>query len=158
MTRTGVPYGTAEYMPPELLVGKSKHTDYSLEKAQDVWAFGIVMYAVLFADLPWCRADRDDADFALFALNGIREHMGPWCLLSMPLLKLYRQMLTIHPNARTSFDSIKGFFVGSLPWLADEEQDQADAAAAGGNGGGGGGGGSCATGDARSMSTEGDLV
>jgi len=144
-TRTGVPYGTAEYMPPELLVGKSKFTDYTLEKAQDVWAFGIVMYAVLFADLPWSRADRDDPDFALFAENGIRDHIGPWCLLSSPLIKLYRQMLIIHPSRRTTFVSIKAFFVGSLPWLADEEHAMLEAPVEG-------------AGESAAMGTEGDLV
>lgn len=124
--RPGVPYGTAEYMPPELLVGHSASGSYTLTKEQDVWAFGIVMYAVLFADLPWERADRDDGDFALFAEFGIRAHIGPWCLLSSPMLTLYRKMVAIHPSRRTKFENITEFFSSDLPWLEDEEAGMAE--------------------------------
>jgi serine/threonine protein kinase len=74
----------AEYMPPELLVGQSKTSKHTVTKAQDVWAFGIVMYAVLFADLPWSRADRDDPDFALFVCCSLSLSLS----LSLPLLAL----------------------------------------------------------------------
>lgn len=117
-------------MPPELLVEKSQFTNYKVEKSQDVWSFGIVMYAVLFADLPWSRADRYDPDFSLYVEHQIGDHMGPWCLLSTQLLTLYRRMLAIHPTRRTNFDTINDFFVGGNPWLADEELDQLKASTA----------------------------
>jgi hypothetical protein len=70
--------------------------------------------------------------------------MGPWILLSTPLLSLYKSMLVIHPSRRTTFIDIWGFFHGGQPWLADEEEEEEEGALQGGGGGGDGTGSSTA--------------
>ena len=62
---------------------------YTLQPVQDVWSFAAVLYAILFADLPWAMARHDDPDFRAFVRLGMREDMAPWCLLSRPLKVIF---------------------------------------------------------------------
>jgi len=122
--RRGIPYGTKEYMAPELLTGMSKASLYKITAAQDVWSFAIVLYAVLFADLPWSTAYLGDPDFANYAENGIADHMAPWCLLSLPMRDLMRQLLSVSPHRRPTFHQVADFFASKTPWLSDEEVEE----------------------------------
>jgi len=123
-TREGVPYGTAEYMAPELLTLPLSSPVYRISQAQDCWSFGVVLYAVLFADLPWVRADNSDADFAMFVRDGITDHSPPWSLLSSPMRDLFRGMLALNPQRRTTFAVILQYLRSGGPWLQEVDSDE----------------------------------
>ena len=52
----------------ELQDGFAKSLEYDA-KAVDVWACGVVLYAMLTNGLPWTRAGREDQDYQLY-VNG----------------------------------------------------------------------------------------
>ena len=64
--RRGKPHGTSSYMPPEYIAITKHETEYVMRCAADKWAFGIVIFAVAFADLPWDKARSNDQDYAEF--------------------------------------------------------------------------------------------
>lgn len=100
-------------MAPELLNRKTTNP-YHIEKSQDVWSFGIVLYvlcldignfkvyysptmcpryAVLFADLPWEKAKPKDADFRLFCtLGGVSPRLHPFHFTSPPMMQFLRMV------------------------------------------------------------------
>ena len=108
-------------MPPELVSDKnSASSTYRVSTAFDVWSFGICLYAVLFADLPWLSANaEEDADFYHFCASGISES-APWTLLSEPMCRLIRRTLVVRPERRVTMAEIHSFFLADEPWLADE--------------------------------------
>jgi serine/threonine protein kinase len=72
--------GTAPYMAPELLM-RSQH-QYTVEPSHDVWGFGIILYAVFFADLPWECAMFQEADYAKFLKHRRTLNLCVCCHLS----------------------------------------------------------------------------
>lgn len=108
--RHGSATGTGAYMAPELLNRKTVNP-YSIEKSQDVWSFGIVLYAVLFADLPWEKAKPKDADFRLFCtLGGVSPRLHPFHFTSPPMMQFLRMILNIIPKHRPTMANCVDFF------------------------------------------------
>ena len=64
--RRGKPHGTSAYMPPEYIAVTKHTTEYVVRCAADKWAFGIVIFAVAFADLPWDKATSNNQDYVEF--------------------------------------------------------------------------------------------
>eukprot|EP00049_Salpingoeca_infusionum_P018108 m.355795 g.355795 ORF g.355795 m.355795 type:complete len:344 (-) comp17343_c0_seq1:445-1476(-) len=79
------PEGTLPYMAPEMLDGTCSctciHRKYHkvvhtcagvlVTQAVDVWALGLVLYATLYADLPWDAASPTDKDYAYYCKTGV---------------------------------------------------------------------------------------
>eukprot|EP00051_Salpingoeca_urceolata_P010713 m.131641 g.131641 ORF g.131641 m.131641 type:complete len:544 (+) comp16824_c1_seq4:132-1763(+) len=88
--------------------------------AADAWAFGIVMYAVLFGDLPWETADAEcDPDFRWFCQSGgVRDDVWPFSTLSPELCGLLGGLLQPVPQLRWSLAQAAGVLALNGPWFA----------------------------------------
>lgn len=122
--RCGCPYGTSAYMAPELIKVRSRSAAYSVTKAQDVWSFGVVMYAVLFNDLPWEKASENDADYAdMLHQGGIQRGLPQQEVLSVQMRKFMCGMLAVDPAERITMQEVADFLGGesrAAPWLASD--------------------------------------
>jgi serine/threonine protein kinase len=104
--RHGTATGTGAYMAPELVNRKST-TPYHLREAHDVWSFGIVMYAVLFSDLPWEKARPRDEDFKLFCKKGgVSSKLYPFNTVTSAMRALLRGVLAIKASSRPSMAAV----------------------------------------------------
>jgi serine/threonine protein kinase len=109
--------GTRQYMAPETLAGS-----HTVCPAQDVWSLGIVLYAMLFADLPWERAREGDVEYEYYCLT---RALGPAGMLSAPLTSLMARMLEPDPEQRiTLAEVIKFFSDNSQPWFSTDKAVQ----------------------------------
>jgi len=118
---TGRATGTESYMPPELINRVSAST-YTINPAQDIWGFGVVMYAMLFSDLPWERARPRDPDFAFFCKKGgVSVRMHPFQYISPRLRTLVKSILAIVPKNRPSMGTIIEFIKkDTTQWFASD--------------------------------------
>ena len=104
--RHGTATGTGAYMAPELINRRSS-TPYHLQEAQDVWSFGIILYAILFSDLPWEKARLKDEDFKLFCKKGgVSSSLYPFNTVASPMRALLRGVLAIKASQRPSMVDI----------------------------------------------------
>lgn len=120
--RHGPATGTGAYMAPELV--NRKHTiPYTIEEAQDVWSVGIVLYAVLFADLPWEKAKPRDKDFHLFCRKGgVSSRLHPFNVVSPPMRQFLSMVLNILPKQRPSMDAVVDFFSRKYAWYNGDKR------------------------------------
>ena len=99
-TRVGRATGTGAYMGPEL-VNRSSSTPYKIRANQDTWSFGVLLYAILFQDLPWEKAKMRDGEFAKYCARGVNL-LYPFNLLTGGMRMLMSQIMSIHPQDRPS--------------------------------------------------------
>eukprot|EP00040_Diaphanoeca_grandis_P044665 m.13183 g.13183 ORF g.13183 m.13183 type:complete len:348 (-) comp9620_c0_seq1:56-1099(-) len=118
---TGRAQGTESYMPPEL-VNRRSADPYFIAPSQDTWGFGIVMYAMLFSDLPWEKAKPRDNDFAFFCKKGgVSVKMHPFQYISPRLRLLIKSMLAVLPKNRPSMKTVVEFVSkDKTPWFASD--------------------------------------
>eukprot|EP00049_Salpingoeca_infusionum_P022052 m.5224 g.5224 ORF g.5224 m.5224 type:complete len:375 (-) comp4861_c2_seq1:303-1427(-) len=115
--------GTACYMSPEQIYCDSANIPYEYHPAADVWGLGIVLYAMLFADLPWERAASTDRDFAKFCRRGgFKRSRQPFNMLSVPLYDMLSRMLSVDPHTRCTMVEVVEFFATPTPWFVVEVQ------------------------------------
>lgn len=119
--RHGPATGTGAYMAPELI--NRKHSiPYNIEFAQDVWSVGVVLYAVLFADLPWEKAKPRDKDFNLFCRKGgVTSRLHPFNYVSPPMRQFLGMILNILPTQRPTMDQVKEFFSRKYTWFVADK-------------------------------------
>ena len=104
--RHGTATGTGAYMAPELINRRST-TPYQLQEAQDVWSFGIILYAILFSDLPWEKARLKDDDFKLFCKKGgVSSSLYPFNTVASPMRALLRGVLAIKASQRPTMTDV----------------------------------------------------
>ncbi|TRY77392.1 hypothetical protein TCAL_00140 [Tigriopus californicus] len=90
------------YCPPEL-VAKHANEYYQVDKVQDVFQFGIVLFFCLFGILPWQRADVTDPYYSeFFAWRSKKtskppKHFKPMTTRSQ---KLFRKLMDVDPAKR----------------------------------------------------------
>jgi len=114
--RVGTATGTGAYMAPELVNRKST-SPYHLREAHDVWSFGICMYAMLFADLPWEKARPRDDDFALYCnKGGVSSKLYPFCTVTKPTRALMSKLLAIKASNRPAMERVVRFLQQGFPW------------------------------------------
>eukprot|EP00037_Helgoeca_nana_P031314 m.398557 g.398557 ORF g.398557 m.398557 type:complete len:777 (-) comp28372_c0_seq10:45-2375(-) len=114
--RAGKPHGTMPYMAPELLFA-SASASHTLTGALDMWSFGIVLYAVIFAELPWNQANERDVDFVSFVSHPDIHISEPWSLLHPQLRECILAMLSVSAGHRRSAVNVGIALRG--PWLLD---------------------------------------
>jgi serine/threonine protein kinase len=121
-TRLSAPIpGTACYMAPEQIQCDAMKQPYEYNTSADVWGIGIVLYAMLFADLPWERASPTDKDFARFCRRGgFKRSRQPFNMLSPRLFDILSRMLAVDPRSRCSMDEVVAFFSIHHPWFITE--------------------------------------
>ena len=73
--RRGPAQGTGAYMAPELFECGPEQV-HTLSQANDVWSFGVLLYACLFRDLPCESARASDPDCVAFTECGGLLHPG----------------------------------------------------------------------------------
>lgn len=111
--------GTELYMAPELLRSQPCNTP------QDVWAIGLVIYAALFADLPWDRASRRDPLFVAYQSAGRLPGKAALELLTPAFHNLLLRMLDPNPQTRASLEQIAAFIDSNAPWFRCQESPAA---------------------------------
>eukprot|EP01147_Barroeca_monosierra_P010889 gene10889-2964_t len=100
---------------------KSPAAVYTYTGSVDIWGLGLVLYATLFADLPWDRATMSDRDFRVYVKRGgFPKDEHPYSLLTPSALGALQAML--HPDAsrRWTIDQAFSFFSHdrkTLPWF-----------------------------------------
>lgn len=116
--------GTGAYMAPEVIAAEARGEDRIVDPAVDVWAFGIVVYAVLFADLPWELACVRDADFTEFlSSGGVNSCAYPYSLLSTSMRRMLGRLLAVDPTKRCTMKEAYEYFSSKrTPWFAAEEE------------------------------------
>jgi serine/threonine-protein kinase Chk1 len=113
--------GTACYMAPEQIQCDTMKQPYEYTSAADVWGIGIVLYAMLFADLPWEKASATDKDFARFCRRGgFKRSRQPFNMLSPRLFDILSRMLAVDPRHRCTMDEVVAFFSIQHPWFITE--------------------------------------
>jgi len=129
--RYGKPYGTSPYMAPEIVHISTPGTEHTVEIAQDVWSFGIILYAVLFNDLPWEKAVAKDPEYANYINPAVPDDESSVLMeqLAPDLRRLLAGMLEPNPAARVTMAEVVAFLSAPRLWFAD---DMASASAGGG--------------------------
>lgn len=111
--------GTEAYMAPEMLTRSRKGVQMS--PAVDVFALGITLYAMLFADLPWDAAHTKDRDFREFLRT--QKLVAPgnaMSLLTSDLYKLLIKMVNPDPSQRATMHEVTVFFNSKQPWFVSK--------------------------------------
>lgn len=123
--RVGKPHGTCAYMPHELIGIESPNDRYCVQKAADVWAFAVVIYVVIFADLPWDKAieeiDDDYAEFRDDCRTGLVSRVQPWALLEPTMQHTIFRMLAPNPDERPPMSEV--VLAVRQSWLLDLEDE-----------------------------------
>lgn len=108
------------YCPPEL-VAKHANEYYQVDRVQDVFQFGIVVYFCLFGILPWQRADpAADPRFAEFCAwrrkrtSKIPKNFKP---MSSRSQKLFKKLLDPDPEKRVRLSELTKYTAEDLRWL-----------------------------------------
>jgi len=125
--RTGRPYGTSSYMAHEICKLTSRESKYTMTPGLDVWSFGIVLFAVLFNDLPWEKAKEGDAEFKKVLDEGgvCAKAVSQLEFLSPEMKELLIGTLQLDPAKRITMDDIVEVLSESRPWfLADSAAAQ----------------------------------
>jgi hypothetical protein len=83
---------------------------------------GIVIFAVLFNDLPWEKALRNDPDFRQFEDNG-RIALSTTCFaeLSAAMWTLLSEVLSSDAQRRCPVSELVQFFAEPRAWFASDE-------------------------------------
>jgi serine/threonine-protein kinase SBK len=101
------------YCPAEL-VAKHANEYYQVDKVQDVFQFGIVVFFCLLGVLPWQKADRTDPHFAEF--SSWREKRTSK-VMSIMIYKQYLESLTFISSALVRDRNIKKMINLDIPYL-----------------------------------------
>mmetsp|Transcript_36654 Transcript_36654/g.96001 ORF Transcript_36654/g.96001 Transcript_36654/m.96001 type:complete len:335 (-) Transcript_36654:216-1220(-) len=118
--RKGSSKGTGAYMSPQLVNRRDTTRPYALEAAQDVWSYGVVLYAVLFADLPWEKARPADPDFKLFCeLGGVSPRVHPFQHVSGAIRRFFKMLFAFNPKKRPSMQQCAEFLKASTQWYRE---------------------------------------
>ena len=126
--------GTA-YTAPEVCSRALGHT-YRVDPSTDVWAYGVVLFALMTGNFPW-RIAHDDTDDRLYAefvawQEERRRRSAsssslpppppvpppspePWSQFSEPFLVLLHRLLDTSPSRRASVDVVDRLVI-DLPW------------------------------------------
>jgi len=99
------------YCPPEL-VAKHANEYYQVDRVQDVFQFGIVIFFCQFGILPWQRADVTDPNFAEF-INWRRKKTSKVPKNFKPMTnraqKLFRKLLDPDPSKRLQLSELSKY-------------------------------------------------
>lgn len=113
----GLAVGTIPYMPPELLDPCPPHID---TMAGDVWALGIVFFALLLGSFPWgCASDLDSRFVAYRARAAAGQQPIGWENLSLYWQTLIGHMLAVDPAARWSISRVQRYLAS---WPVEPSQ------------------------------------
>ena len=100
------------YCPPEL-VAKNANDFYQVDRVQDVFQFGIVIFFCLFAILPWQRADTTDPNFAEFVVWRNKKSSAKTPKNFKPMTsraqKLFRKLLDVDTSKRLKLEELARF-------------------------------------------------
>lgn len=88
-----------------------------------MWSFGIVFYAILFADLPWEQADLYDPEYVQFLRDeGVQPHIYPFSLLEYDVCRMLGRMLAHDPQDRCTMKEVAEFLRIPRPWFVPKNQ------------------------------------
>eukprot|EP00035_Acanthoeca_spectabilis_P007578 m.138434 g.138434 ORF g.138434 m.138434 type:complete len:612 (-) comp14001_c0_seq9:437-2272(-) len=113
--RHGIAQGTSAYMAPELLSIKEDQS-YVLSPAFDIWSFGIVLYAVVFASIPWEEATKNDVSYLHFMAKRHEHTAELWSVLNDSFKFLLLAMLDVADRRATLRDVLN---LIREPWVKE---------------------------------------
>jgi serine/threonine protein kinase len=109
-------------MAPELVRIRSKSARYHVHPSQDVWGMGIVIYAVLFNDLPWEKALLTDPDYKeVEESGGVASSVANFGSLSAAMRTLLAEMLCSDYMRRCPVSELVDFLAERRAWFTSEE-------------------------------------
>lgn len=73
--------GTVPYMSPE--VSRARR-GFRVEKSQDIWSLGVIIYILLVGDFPWLEATPEDEEYLAFRRRDYT--MFPWNTFTSDLI------------------------------------------------------------------------
>ena len=92
---------------PEYIAITKLGTEYVVHRAADTWAFGIVVFAVAFADLPWDKAVDRDPDYVEFKAWGRQVgRLEPFLFLGVEVRKAVVSCLQADPADRMPMSQV----------------------------------------------------
>ncbi|KAJ7148173.1 CAMK/CAMKL/CHK1 protein kinase [Mycena crocata] len=91
--------GTLPYVAPEL----DGDQPYNAEPI-DVWAVGVILYALLAGNTPWDEPTRNSPEFVKY-MSGEIFALQPWCSFGADALSLLQGLLTVDPRDRFTLDA-----------------------------------------------------
>ena len=92
--------GTICYVAPEVM-----YLPYNAQPAE-LWSSGVVLFTLLFGQLPWDEPTNRDANFGIWVKgNYTQSHI--WGSLSNDVLSIFQGILSIDPNSRLKLEEIK---------------------------------------------------
>jgi len=95
------------FRPPEYLGITKLETEYVMHCAADTWAFGIVIFAVAFGDLPWDRATCRNHDYTEFKAWGRSVgRLEPFVFLGVGIRKAVVSCLQANPADRMPMSQV----------------------------------------------------
>ncbi|EDQ91713.1 uncharacterized protein MONBRDRAFT_22797 [Monosiga brevicollis MX1] len=111
----GQPAGTRAYLAPEVLLGQPSSS------AQDAWAVGLVLFAILFADLPWERAMPSDPNYRLYLQsNSLPDPHQRLHLLTPAFRTWLHRLLDPDPRRRASLAEMHAFLQAHPAWFVNQ--------------------------------------
>ncbi|GIX61801.1 serine/threonine protein kinase, putative [Babesia caballi] len=102
--------GTISYAAPEVL-GCGGVMGYC-GKSADIWSLGVLLYAMLFGELPWHNEDLSLREAVKRVLAKPLAFPGE---ASEPVIDLMTRMLSVNPSQRPTVDEVL-----SHPWVGEE--------------------------------------
>ncbi|KAJ3091211.1 serine/threonine-protein kinase HAL4/sat4 [Quaeritorhiza haematococci] len=99
------------YIAPEAFV----HSEYDGQKV-DVWACGVIYYAMRYCSLPWRRATPDDGHYSRYLKLRPKHEYRPLEMLEEDVRELMKGVLDPEPGPRWTVQEIM-----SSNWLAGVE-------------------------------------
>lgn len=126
--------GSEPYIPPEEFALK----EYDPQEV-DIWACGIVYYAMTYAGVPWAQAVPSDPNYCIYCRNRDPPNFPPLSALQPGCANLMYQILDPDPNNRIRLSEIQqDSWFRSIKTCCESEykvfgEDDAVAACSGGN-------------------------
>lgn len=115
--------GTGPYIAPELLDAQRAGRDTVAAFSADVWSFGIMLYAMLFEDLPWEIATPRDPDYLQFIKDGgVDPNVAPYSRLQPSICALLSMMLAPEPRNRCTMAQAAAFLAKRREWFRPEPE------------------------------------
>ncbi|XP_066518770.1 serine/threonine-protein kinase SBK1 [Hoplias malabaricus] len=113
--------GTIPYTAPELCDAAARD-GFRVDRAADVWAFGVLLFCMLTGNFPWEKAMPSDAfyeEFARWQRRRTPAAPSQWRRFGDGALQMFRKLLALEPERRCQVKEV--FIHFGHRWMLDGE-------------------------------------